>query len=158
MPTHPHLSGALLLSACLLALSLSGCDKPSSAAPPRAGAGEIIEDPNLLLSDTPPDQLALQTRRLGDTSQSNAQPFGEFVSFPYHYGVTNGRITSMVCVGDVLKSLDVEPTVTGLQMRLGKADYIEDDHDHGETTLFWYGRKRAAIVSGNEIKWFAVYK
>jgi hypothetical protein len=141
-----------------MALSLASFEKNTGAAELARGAEaqEILQDPNVLLSDAPTADLSLQKRRLGDPSQSSAQPFGEFVDFPYRYGVTNGKITSMVCIGDALKSLDVEPTAIGLQMRLGKADLVEEGHD--ELTLFWFTRKRAAAVSGEQIKWFAVYK
>jgi hypothetical protein len=70
--------------------------------------------------------------------------------------VTNGKITSMICPADVLKALDAEPTPAGLQMRLGKADQIEIER--GEVSLYWYAKKRAAAVSEDGIKWFAIYK
>lgn len=157
MPTPIHLRGMVLIS--LLALSafaLSGCDKPTSAATSPGEPTEIIDNPNVLLTDTPSTDLSLQKRRLGDACQSSNQPFGEYVSFPYRYGVTNGKITSMVFAGDVVKSMDVEPTGIGLQMKLGKADLFEEEHD--SITLYWFTKKRAAMVSDGQIKWIAVYK
>ena len=123
---------------------------------PGAEIAEILTDPNVLLSDRPTTELTLDKRRLGDAAESPAQPFGEFQNFPYRYGVTNGRITSLICPGEKLRALDAEPTPAGLQMRLGKADQIEVER--GEVNLYWFAKKRAAGVTEEGIKWFAVYK
>jgi hypothetical protein len=155
---HRTLQAALVF-ALLIPLALCG-DKVSApsvahADPPGASA-EILADPNVLLSDRPTSDFTLDKRRLGDAAEATAKPFGELQSFPNRYGVTNGKITSMICPADVLKALDAEPTPAGLQMRLGKADQIEIER--GEVSLYWYAKKRAAAVSEDGIKWFAIYK
>ena len=140
---------------CALVFIPAGCDRPARAAGD-GGVTEILTDPNVLLNDGPTTQLMLNKRRFGDASESSRHPFGEFEAFPFRYGVTNGRITSMICPGEKLKAMDVEPTAIGLQMRLGKADWIEEERE--EVVLYWFARKRAAAVGGGEIKWLAVYK
>ena len=116
----------------------------------------MTADPNMLLSDLPSTDFVLEKRRLGDAADSGNKTFNEMHDFPFRYGVTNGKITSMLCPGERLKGIDVEPSAAGLQMRLGKADEIVEGDE--ETILYWFAKKRAASVADGELQWFAVYK
>jgi hypothetical protein len=154
---HHIIQAALFLALLVLAITSDKVRAPSVARADTPGnSAELLTDPNALLSDRPTSELTLDKRRLGDPAEAPAKPFGELQSFPYRYGVTNGKITSMICPADLLKALDAEPTPAGLQMRLGKADQIEVER--GEISLYWFAKKRAAAVSEDGIKWFAVYR
>lgn len=147
----------LLTGFCLVAVLCGRLATSASAqARPPGTLVDMTVDPNTLLTDLPTSDFALDKRRLGDPADSGNKPFSEFRSFPFRYGVTNGKITSMLCPGDRMKTIDVEPTPAGLQMKLGKADDVVAGDD--ETILYWYAKKRAAAVGDGEIKWFAVYK
>ena len=159
--TYPR-AGAVLLLLPLLAGAAVGCKRSEAKAAAAGGGGggdvvEVTRDPNVLLTDRPTSSLSLANRRLGDPSEATGHPFGQFVLPPHRYGVTNGRITSLVCGGDVLAGMDVEPTVAGLQMRLGKADWVDEERN-GEVVLYWFARKRSAAVTDGGVRWFAVYK
>src|SRR5260221_514677 len=113
MITKHRIIYAALVFALLISFALSG-DKGSTSSvaradsPGLASAAKIVPDPTVLLSDRPTTDLTPDNRRLGDPAESPTKPFGELQSFPYRYGVPNGKTPPMFCPADLLKNLDAE--------------------------------------------------